>query len=125
MKWLTIKLVDHRPAAAPHDAGYLYSGGSEFQVRFKMNWQEQGLAKFRACGREYGEKIAQWFAGLAWDDRFKRDPLSVIRTLVDNDLATAVSVLDFAGPLVQPRPVQASDGRIVEVAFNDVPPKAD
>src|SRR5687767_14518115 len=65
VEWLTIKLIDHRPAAAPHETGYLDSCGSEFQVRFEINRQEQCLAKFRACGREYGEKIAQRFAYLA------------------------------------------------------------
>jgi hypothetical protein len=45
--------------------------------------------------------------------------LSFIRTLVNNDLAPAVSVFDFAGPLVQRRPVQACKRRIVEMALND------
>src|SRR5688572_23749026 len=117
---LATKLVDLRPAPASHDTGYLYSGGPQFQIRFEMNRQEQCLANFRTCGREYGEQIAQWFACPAGDDSFKRDPLRFIRTLVDDDLAPAVSVLDFTRPLVQPRPVQACDRRLIEVALNDV-----
>jgi hypothetical protein len=46
--------------------------------------------------------------------------LSSIRTFVDNDLAFAVSLLDFARPLVQRRPIQPRERRIVEMAFNDV-----
>jgi hypothetical protein len=46
--------------------------------------------------------------------------LGLIPTFVDNDLAPAVAVLNFPGPLVQSRPVQAYERRIVEVAFNDV-----
>jgi hypothetical protein len=46
-----------------------------------------------------------------------------MRTLIDNDLALAISVLDFAGPLVKPRPVQACDRRIIEMARNNVADK--
>ncbi len=46
--------------------------------------------------------------------------MSFIRTFVDNDLAFAVSVRNFARPLVKPRPIQPRERRIVEVTFNDV-----
>jgi hypothetical protein len=46
--------------------------------------------------------------------------LSFIRTFVDNNLAFAFSVRDFARPLVQPRPIQSRERRIGEMAFNDV-----
>ena len=46
--------------------------------------------------------------------------MSLIGTLVDNDLALAISLRDFAGPFVKPRPVQARERRVVEVTFNDV-----
>jgi hypothetical protein len=64
--------------------------------------------------------IAQWFARPARDNCFKCSPLSFIRTFVDNDLAFAISLLDFARPLVQRRPIQPRERRIVEMAFNDV-----
>ena len=120
MERLTIELVDDRSGAARHDARYVNPRGSAFQVRIEIDRREQGLAKFRAYGREHGEEIAQGFACLARDNRFQRDPLSVIRALVDDDLALAVSVRDFAGPLVKPRPIQARQRRIVEMALNDV-----
>jgi hypothetical protein len=46
--------------------------------------------------------------------------LSFIRTFVYNDLAFAISLRDFARPLVQPRPMQPRERRIIEMAFNDV-----
>ncbi len=46
--------------------------------------------------------------------------MRVIGTLVDDDLALAVSLREFTGPLVKPRPIQACERRIVEMAFNDV-----
>src|SRR5215813_1590191 len=60
-----IEFVDYRSAAAPHDARDIHRCGSEFRVRLETNGQEQGLTKLRAGRRENGEKIAQWFAGLA------------------------------------------------------------
>ena len=115
-----IELVDDWSAAAPHDARYVNPCSSEFRVRLEINRQEQCLAKFRAGGPEDREEIAQGFAGLARDNRFKRGPLSVVGPLVDNDLALAVSLRDFAGPLVKRRPVQARERRVVEMAFNEV-----
>jgi hypothetical protein len=64
--------------------------------------------------------IAQWFACAARDNCFKCNPLSFIRTFVDNDLTFAISLLDFAGPLVECRPIQPRERRIVEMAFNNV-----
>jgi hypothetical protein len=49
--------------------------------------------------------------------------LSFVRTLVDEDLAFAVSILDLAGPLVKCRPVQSNERRIIEIAFDDVADK--
>src|SRR3990170_1251349 len=51
---------------------------------------------------------------------FKFDPLSFIRTCVDNDLAFAIALRDFARPLVQPRPLQPRERCIVEMTFNEV-----
>ena len=120
VEWFAIELVDYRFAAARHDARYINPCGSQFQVRFETYRKKQCLAKFRACGREYGEKIAQWFACPARDNCFKCDPLSFIRTFVDNNLAFAISLPDFARPLVQPRPIQPRERRLVEMTFNDV-----
>ncbi len=114
------ELVDDRSAPASHDAGYIDPRGSPFQVRLEIDRQEQRLAEFRACGREYREMIAQGFACAARDDRCKRNPLSCIRTLVDDDLAFALSLLDFARPFVQRRPIQPRERRTVEMAFDDV-----
>jgi hypothetical protein len=95
-----IELVDYWFAAARHDARYINRRGSAFQVRIEINRQEQCVENFRACGAEYTEHIAQWLACLARDNGFKCDPLSFIRTFVNNDLAFAISLRDFAGPLV-------------------------
>ena len=46
--------------------------------------------------------------------------MSFIRTLVDNNLAFAISLRDFARPLVQPGPIQPRDWRIVKMTFNEV-----
>ena len=43
-----------------------------------------------------------------------------VRTLVDNDLAFAIALLDFSRPLVQRRPIQPCKRRIVEMTFNKV-----
>ena len=67
--------------------------------------------------------IAQWFACAARDNCFKCNPLSFIRTFVDYDLAFAISLLDFARPLVQRGPIQLRERRIVEMAFDDVADK--
>ena len=46
--------------------------------------------------------------------------MSLVRALVDNDQAFAISILDFAGPLVKGRPVQPHERRIIEMASDDV-----
>ena len=46
--------------------------------------------------------------------------MSLVRALVDNDLAFAISILDLAGPLVKDRPIQPDERRIIEMAFDDV-----
>lgn len=117
---LTSKLVDYGSAAAAHDAWHVNPCGSELQVRLEIYRQEQCLAKFRARGGEYGEMIAQWLACAPRDNRFQCNPLSFIRTFVDDDLTFAIALLDFARPLVQRRPIQPRERRIVEMACNDV-----
>lgn len=120
MKGFNIELVDDRSAAALHDAWDVNLGGSECLIGFETNRQVKSLIEFRACGRENREKIAQRDARLARNNRFESDPLPFIRTLVDHDLALAVSIFDLAGPLVKARPLEAREQRIVEVAFNNV-----
>jgi len=44
--------------------------------------------------------------------------LCFIRMFVDYDLAFAISLRDFAGPLVKPRPIQPRKRRIVAMTFN-------
>jgi hypothetical protein len=46
--------------------------------------------------------------------------LSSIRTFVDNELAFAISLRDFARPFIQRRPIQSSERGTVEVALDDV-----
>ena len=46
--------------------------------------------------------------------------MSFIRTFVDNDLAFAISLRDFARILVKPRPIQPRKRCIVEMTFNEV-----
>ena len=74
----------------------------------------------REAGAENGEVITKGGACLARDNRFESNPLSLVRTLVDNDLALAVSLRGLTRPHVKARPVQARERRIVEMAFNDV-----
>ena len=105
MERFTIELVDYWSAAAPHYSRYIDPRGSEFQVRLEIYRQEHCLAEFRACMREYGKMIAQWFACATRDNCFKCNALSFIGTFVDNDLAFAISILNFARPFVQPRPI--------------------
>jgi len=61
VKRLTIEVINHRLTSALHNARYVYLRGSAFEVRFKINWQEQRLAKFRARGCKDGKMIAQRF----------------------------------------------------------------
>jgi hypothetical protein len=116
----TIELVDDRSAPALHDTRYVNLCGSFFEVRFEIDRQIQCVTQLRASGCEDGEKIAQRGTGLARDDCFKRDPLSFIGALVDNDLAPPVSFFYFAWPLVECRPIQACERRFIEIALNDV-----
>jgi hypothetical protein len=46
--------------------------------------------------------------------------LSFIRSFVDNNLAYAIAVGDFARPLVQRRPIQPRERRIFEMTFDDI-----
>ena len=97
MEGFTIELVDDRSAAALHDARYVDLRRSQFLVRCEMNRQVTCLAKFRAGGREDGEKIAQRDACRTGENRFKRVPLRLVRTLINDDLAFAIAIRDFAG----------------------------
>jgi ribosomal protein S7 len=63
--------------------------------------------------------IAEGFARLARDDRFKSNPLSVVRSLVDHNLAPTVSVRDLIGEFAKQRPVQARERRVVEMALDN------
>jgi hypothetical protein len=63
--------------------------------------------------------IAEGHARLARDDRFKRTPLSVVRSLVDNDLALTFSLRDLIGKYANQRPIQARERRVVEMALDN------
>jgi hypothetical protein len=63
--------------------------------------------------------IAEGFARLPRDDRFKSDPLSVVRPLVDHNLAPAVSLRDLTREYAKQRPIQARERRVVEMAFDN------
>ena len=63
--------------------------------------------------------IAERFARLARDDRFKRSTLSVIRSLVDHNLALTVSLRDLIGEYAKQRPIQARERRVVEMPFDN------
>jgi hypothetical protein len=112
--------VDDRSSTTLQNAGYLDSCGSEIEIHLEIDRQEQCLERVRACRRKNGEKVAQGSACLARDDCFKRDALRLIRALVDDDLALAISLRDFTRPLVEPCPVQAGERRIVEMACDDI-----
>ena len=51
--------------------------------------------------------IAEGFARLARDDCLESPTLSVVRSLVDHDLALTVSLRDLAGEFAKQRPIQA------------------
>ncbi len=93
-------------------------GGSLVEVRLEIDGQAHGVEKLLAHGSVDGENIAQGDAGLACDNRFERHPLRVIRPLIDDDEPRAVARRDFAGPFIQPRPLQARQRRRIEVAVN-------
>ncbi len=63
--------------------------------------------------------IAEGFARLARDDRFKSNPLSVVRALVDHNLALGVSLRHLIGEYAKQRPIQARERRVVEMAFDN------
>src|SRR5437899_10389081 len=63
--------------------------------------------------------IAEGFARLARDDCLESPTLSVVRSLVDHDLALTVSLRDLAGEFAKQRPIQARERRVVEMAFEN------
>ncbi len=63
--------------------------------------------------------IAEGFARLARDDRFKSNPLSVVRSLVDHNLALSVSLRNLIGENAKQRSIQARERRVVEMAFDN------
>ncbi len=63
--------------------------------------------------------IAEGFARLARDDRFESHTLSVVRSLVDHNLALTVSVRDLVGENAKQRPIQARKRCVVEMAFDN------
>ena len=63
--------------------------------------------------------IAEGFARLARDDCLESPTLSVVRSLVDHDLALTVSLRDLAGECAKQRPIQARERRVVEMAFDN------
>ncbi len=65
--------------------------------------------------------VAEWPACLTRYDRFKSNPLGLVRPLVDNDLALAVSFLDLAGEYAEQRPIQARQRRAIEMTCTTVP----
>ena len=120
VKRLTGERVDDRPAFTFKHPRDFHARRSAFEIGLQVNRQEQGFADFRAGGSEDGEHIAHRLAGFARDDGFQRGPLVLVRALVDDDLALAVAVLDFARPLVKRRPVEPFERRVVETALDDV-----
>ena len=63
--------------------------------------------------------VAEWPACLTRYNRFESDPLGLVRPLVDNDLALAVSFLDLGGEYAEQRPIQARQRRAIEMTCND------
>ena len=63
--------------------------------------------------------VAEWPACLTRYNPFESNPLSLVRPLVDNDLALAVSFFDLAGEYAEQRPIQARQRRAVEMTCND------
>jgi hypothetical protein len=63
--------------------------------------------------------IAKGLARFARDDCFQGLTLSVVRSLVDNDLALAVSLRDLTGEYAKQRPIQAHEWCVVEMACDD------
>ncbi len=63
--------------------------------------------------------VAERLACLARNDGFERLALRVIPTLVDDDLALAVSLRDLTGKFANQCPVQVCKWRVVEMSFHD------
>jgi len=63
--------------------------------------------------------IAEGFARLPRDYRFKSNALSVVRSLVDHNLALTVSLCNLAEEYAKQRPIQACERRVVEMAFDN------
>ena len=63
--------------------------------------------------------IAEGFACLARDNRFKSNALSVVCSLIYHNLSLAVSVRDLIGEFAKQRPIQARERRVIEMALNN------
>jgi hypothetical protein len=63
--------------------------------------------------------IAEGFARLPRDDRFKCNALSVIRSLIDHNLALTVSLRDLIGEFAKQCPIQAREWRVIEMALDN------
>ena len=102
-----------------HDTRDVDLRGSELEVHFEINRQEQCLEELRAQRTENGEMIAERHACLTRDNRFKSKPLSLVRPLVDNDLALAVALRYLSGKYAEQRPIQTRERSVVEMTLND------
>jgi hypothetical protein len=63
--------------------------------------------------------IAEGHARLARDDRFKSTPLSIVRSLVDHNLALTAALRDLIGEYANKRPMQARERRVIEMALDN------
>ena len=63
--------------------------------------------------------IAEGFARSTRDDRSQSSSLSIVRSLVDDNLTLTVSLRDLIGEYAKQRPIQARKRRVVEMAFDN------
>ena len=113
----TAEFIDQRPAAATQDTRDVSRCRSLLEIGLEFDGQKQGVEKVLAHGPIDGEDIAQGGARLTRDDRLERHPLGFGRPLINDDLARAVARRDFSRPFPKPSPPQASQRRLIEVAF--------
>ena len=100
---LASKLVDDRSATAAHDARDINPCGAEVPSSLRDQSAGTMSRKFRAGGREYGEKLLNGAHAPPEIMVSKCDPLRCIRTFVDNDLAFAIALTPISpGHLYSP-----------------------
>jgi hypothetical protein len=63
--------------------------------------------------------IAEGLACFPRDDRFKSNALSVVRSLVDHNLAPTFSLRDLIGEYAKQCPIQARERRVIEMALDN------